>query len=195
MAWEYAMRVPPYDAGDENEAREELKKRVRELVPERSDWSWRMGLDEPRPTVTESMTNTRGLDWKQRQSLYVDARLRQQSGWYRTRARQNDDLARRWLWLVSLLQLGGLMLAFLRAAGVDIEMFGLISAATGGAMAWLQSKRHQELAQSYGFAATELHGLDEEFKSIASSEDLVKRVRESEDAISREHIAWVAKRL
>ena len=61
-------------------------------------------------------------------------------------------------------------------------------------IAWMQVKRYQELAQSYGLATQELGLIASRGLHVASDEELSKFVAESETAISREHTLWTARR-
>lgn len=71
---------------------------------------------------------------------------------------------------------------------------GLATTLTAILCAWAQTKRYQELAQAYGLAANEIASSEALSQSIQSEADLAKYVEEAEDAISREHTMWTAKR-
>lgn len=196
IAWRYAMGVPPFgvDVG-EVAARALVETRSREVLKERVDAAERIASEAAGPLVTERMTEVRRLGWASRRSVYVRDRLDDQLRWYTRRSRDNGRLAKRWLFLVSGLQLGGLVLAVLRAAGMlDVNVFGILSAAIGSAVAWLQVKRHQDLARSYGLAAFELGILKDKMQQVDAPEVFADLVHEAEEAMSREHVAWAAKR-
>jgi len=197
IAWRFAMKVPPYSsAKTESQAIGEVNKRVADLISERKKMSGVIAAHGAGAQVTDAMKQLRNLPWTDRRPIYVSERLDDQLAWYRNRAGQNAKLAGRWLLLVSLLQLIGLVLAILRSADVvTINLFGVLGAAIGAALAWLQAKRHQDLSRSYGFAALEL-GLIHGRSDLPTTEDeFVKFVEDSEEAMSREHTAWHANRL
>ena len=61
-------------------------------------------------------------------------------------------------------------------------------------IAWLQVKQHQELAQSYNLASHELSFILAQERYVRTDEDLSNFVLDSENAISREHTLWIARR-
>ena len=61
-------------------------------------------------------------------------------------------------------------------------------------VAWLQLKRHQELANSYALAAQELSFIAEQIQRVETAGEFSKFVSDAENAISREHTLWAARR-
>jgi conflict system pore-forming effector with SLATT domain len=197
IAWRFAMKVPPYNGGlTDAQAVAELNKRVADVIAERKKMSGAIAAKGAGAQVTDAMKEIRALPWKERRPIYLDERLDDQLNWYKNKGGLNDDLAGRWLSFVSILQFVGLILAVLRAADViQINLFGVLGAAIGAALAWLQAKRHQDLSRSYGFAALELGLIRSRADAPASEDQYVKFVEDAEEAMSREHTAWHAKRL
>ena len=62
------------------------------------------------------------------------------------------------------------------------------------AAAWTQYSRHDELGKSYGLAAQELAFLRSTIDVSPDEEALNSAVAATEDAISREHTMWMARR-
>jgi hypothetical protein len=197
IAWRFAMRVRPYDTSlSSADARARVNGRVSEVVKERTEMAAKIGARAAGSAVTAAMETVRGLPWADRRTVYLAERLDDQLSWYKRRGVENDQLAGRWLTFVTLVQLVGLVVAVLRAAAfLEVNVFGLISGTIGAALAWLQAKRHQDLARSYGFAALELGVLQERVRNAATEAALEALVEQAEEAMSREHTAWAAKRL
>ena len=74
---------------------------------------------------------------------------------------------------------------------LKLSVFATLATAS---IAWLQVRRHQELAQSYNLAAHELGLIAIQATHVGSDEGLSKFVADAETAISREHTMWVARR-
>ena len=55
-------------------------------------------------------------------------------------------------------------------------------------------KRHNELAQTYGLAAQELEELESITVSLTEEGKFLQIVEQVEEAISREHTMWCARR-
>lgn len=71
---------------------------------------------------------------------------------------------------------------------------GVLAAVTAGFWAWLQVRQHQALSSSYGLARHELGLIEAKFHHIQGDSQLPQLVVDGENAISREHTMWVAKR-
>jgi hypothetical protein len=63
-----------------------------------------------------------------------------------------------------------------------------------GFSAWTQAKRHDELQTSYAVAADELTNLEAKVELCTSETELLAHVEDVEEAISREHTMWRARR-
>jgi hypothetical protein len=82
----------------------------------------------------------------------------------------------------------------IRVMDSPINPTGTFSTLAAAAMAWLQVKRYQELAQSYLLAAHELGLIEAQSLHVHTEVELSAFVANAENAISREHTMWVARR-
>ena len=125
------------------------------------------------------MQQLRGADLAARRAAYGADRLENQRAWYAAKASHNE----------------GLTGAILKATGsVDINLLGLLAAAAAGAAAWLQAKEHATLANAYGIAAQELGVIRMRLAKPSDEADWAAFVEDAEEAISREHTVWLARR-
>ena len=93
---------------------------------------------------------------------------------------------------IQSLGLGG---ALLKGTGlIDFDALGILAAAAASVLAWLQIKQHATLAQSYSHAAHELSTIGALIDSVQSEAEWGRFVNDAENAISREHTAWRARR-
>ena len=89
----------------------------------------------------------------------------------------------------------GLAGALLKGTGlIDFDALGILAAAAAAVLAWLQIKQHATLAQSYSHAAYELSTIGALIDSVQSEAEWGRFVNDAENAISREHTAWRARR-
>jgi hypothetical protein len=196
LAWRYSMGVPPYakqanDAAIDDVFRTQYAALVRDIkIP-----ATRLppgGLGE---AVTAPMRETRRRSAAERKAEYIKRRLDDQREWYRTRASGNERAARVWMSLITALQGGGLVLVGLALGGaLTVNPFGLLAAMISSSAAWLQVGRHQELADAYRAATVDLELIAGTANTVNGEEDLQKLVEDAEDAMSREHTVWRAKR-
>jgi hypothetical protein len=61
-------------------------------------------------------------------------------------------------------------------------------------LSWIQAKRFQELAVSYALTAHEIGFIRQQAGGVMSDEQLSAFVGDSENAFSREHTQWIARR-
>ena len=76
----------------------------------------------------------------------------------------------------------------------NLKFVGLFTSIASALIAWLQIKQHKEQAQSYSIAELELGFIQQEAQYIADDLALSDFVGDAENAISREHTLWVARR-
>jgi hypothetical protein len=62
------------------------------------------------------------------------------------------------------------------------------------ALSWSQAKRFRELGNAYGLTVHEISLIREESGRIKTEDDFSEFVNNSENAFSREHTQWVARR-
>jgi hypothetical protein len=61
-------------------------------------------------------------------------------------------------------------------------------------LSWIQAKRFSELSASYALAAHEISFIKEQAASIKKDDNLSQFVGDAENAFSREHTQWVARK-
>ena len=70
----------------------------------------------------------------------------------------------------------------------------VVIALAAGILSWIQAKRFTELSASYALTAHEIGFINEKSATIQSEEDFSKFVGDAENAFSREHTQWAARR-
>jgi hypothetical protein len=75
-----------------------------------------------------------------------------------------------------------------------IKLTGLFTSLASALIAWLQLNQHKELAQSYCVTELDLGLVQEQAQYVKSDRDLSDFVGDAENAISREHTLWTARR-
>ncbi|MFE2724946.1 DUF4231 domain-containing protein [Kitasatospora sp. NPDC059327] len=150
--------------------------------------------------ITEAMHGLRAQPLAVRREVYLRARIQVQHDWYRSKARY---CARAGFWtgvLGVVLPLLGLVLAVLRALGwFRYDALGTVSAVAASVTAWAQLRQYRPLAAAYRLAAEELELIRHQLTGLdlgsADAEEIWARLaRDAEDAVSREHTTWQARR-
>jgi hypothetical protein len=196
LAWRYSVGgadfevdVPRADADADAELIGRLRAIVHSLQHVRLG-----GASGGEAEITPAMRALRASDYETRKRTYRRDRIADQRSWYATQATKNQNSALRWR-LASLgFQLFGVVGGVLRATGaVHVDLLGIAAAATAAVLAWLQTKDYATLGEAYSITEQELGLVDAELASVEAA-DWPAAVDNAEQAVSREHTLWRARR-
>jgi hypothetical protein len=192
-SWRFMMRAEPFDA-DDPQAREIVVRELKEMMGARPN----LRLDPSSVgghQITDEMSRVRQTRLDDRRSYYLANRVQDQIDWYARRASDHGRADVRWSVAGWLAEVIALLLALGRiVAPHSVNLVGALTAVAAGATAANQLQSHAELAVSYPLAHQELGLLSELIKWANDESGFIERVIEAENAISREHTMWAAKR-
>ncbi|WP_344439167.1 DUF4231 domain-containing protein [Kitasatospora nipponensis] len=153
-----------------------------------------------RAGVTEAMRGLRDQPLAVRREVYLRERVQVQHAWYRDKAQYCERAG----WITGVLGIVlpavGLVLAVLRALGFfTFDALGSVSAVAASVTAWAQLRQYRPLAAAYRLAADELELVRAQLTQLDlaapdSAELWARLARDAEDAVSREHTTWQARR-
>lgn len=194
LAWRYAVGGDPFPLSLPSlETDQRFLSRLAEIVSTLGD----LGLPAVQANqtqITSGLRATRASSLSDRKEEYERARIVDQSTWYGARSRENGRKARWWSNAVILASVVGLFCGFARFVGwLEVDLLGLAAAAAGAGSAWLQLNQHRTLQTSYAVAQQELLIIRDRIEAVADDEWALF-VSDAEDAISREHTLWLARR-
>lgn len=193
LAWRFAVGGDPFPV-DDVESLQHFIDRVQAVVDTFAELEL-PAVDAERTQVTRRMLELRDAPLEARRDSYREGRLREQRAWYVRRSKDHDRYVRRWRRFAVGATIAGILGGLARFAGiVDIDFLGLGAAAASAATAWNQLRQHQTLATSYALAAQELALAEARLPAAEKEADWALFVSDAEDAISREHTMWLAKR-
>jgi hypothetical protein len=146
--------------------------------------------------ITPQMREVRSLAVENRLEVYKKSRIDDQRSWYSSKASTNRKLKRRIFGVVLMAQFTafGFAIWTIIQPSRTFDPTGILATTATAFMAWMQVKRYDELAQSYSVASQDLGMVAEEAQHLESEEDLTDFVADAENAISREHTLWLARR-
>lgn len=146
--------------------------------------------------ITDAMEKLRGVGLAERRDFYSRHRISDQLSWYAKKARYNRKVSN--LVFVALVAINGfaVIYAAFRIAKPETsdwltEMLVTVSASV---LAWMQARRYSELASSYSLAANEISLIREQVPLQVTDDLFSKFVGDAENAFSREHTQWVARK-
>jgi hypothetical protein len=195
VAWRYMMRAEPFQ-GRDSEANDQLAKTLFKILEANKHVSSQATQILTTQQSTSKMQEIRALDIEERRKIYETHRVINQLHWYISKAQQNKNLASIFFCLLIAANSLAIFFALLRISYPSIEVWptDVFVAASGALMAWLQTKRFQELAASYTLTYHEIGTMRLGLSHIDEETSLSKFVGDAENAFSREHTQWQARR-
>lgn len=196
-AWRWMMRAVPYgDNPDPNKARNQFIKDLKVILEQNKSLVKKIGLaSSSLIPVSPNMEIVRELSLSDRFETYQKERIDDQLLWYLRKSRFNK---KRTTWYfgvtISLHALAILLLLYNIAEPHYNFPIESIAVAATSFLTWLQAKKYNELSSSYSLAANEISLIKEEVRSVSSEEQFSEYVLNCENAFSREHTQWYARK-
>lgn len=197
-SWSYMMRSEPYTADiTDEEADRRLVEDLKTILSENASLVLRKSQNTSVPTITQKMSTVRALTIEDRLETYVQCRIVDQRNWYGAKARKSAQKEQLSFVLMQSCQLISIGIAIFSifTQHVTSGSVGVLATLSGCILAWLQVKKYQETAQSYSIAYEELGLIEALSHTIRNELELDAFVRDAENAVSREHTLWIAKRM
>ncbi len=198
MAWRYMTGAAPYlsnlaPSGADGRFVSDLES----IFKERKQLAFGFGGEfSQQPQISERMRAVRAGDLEERRAEYLAERISDQRLWYGNEAKRNRAAGNSYFKAVVASQFFAFIaaLALARWPASSVKVTGLFASLAGSLMAWLQLKQHRELAQSYSIAELELGFIEEKARHMKGEQEFSDFVSDAENAISREHTLWIARR-
>ena len=199
LAWKYVVRARPF-AGAAQSADAD---RAYELQMDEVFQAFRDSPVIPpdsMPAITDEMRRLRAAPLNVRRDLYLTERVRAQRTWYLSRADLCDNETAKWqLVSIAAIIVGGGFAVLQIFNVVPWHVLGTFTTVAASVTAWTQLKQFGPLASAYRLAGTELDLIEVQLSrldpALPDAEESWSRLsRDAEDAVSREHTIWRARR-
>ncbi len=198
VSWRYMMCAEPYvQAMPLSDVEELFCRRLNEVLREKSVIAGVLGGEQATGgQITDTMRALRGTSLPDRMKVYLRDRIKDQRDWYAVKSKGNAMSSTRWIIGTAFVQMLGVVgaIALVRYPTLPVNPASVFSALAAALLAWLQVKQHQELAHSYGLAAHELGLIETRALHVSEEAQFAAFVADAENAISREHTMWTARR-
>lgn len=195
--WRFMMKAEPFAHHDDNYNITAFRALLSELLKENRGIGADLSGDYSKDNqVTETMLNTAKLNLQERLSIYLSDRVQEQRNWYALKSKENrKSSVKTMLWTFAFYGCAIILLliriAHPNAVYLPVNVFAVSAVAMIG---WAQLKRFKELASSYGLTAHEVGIIQTQSHNIHTDAELSDYVADSENAFSREHTQWAARR-
>lgn len=195
--WRLVMSAEPFGQAKEEAKLETFRNLLTELLEENKgigahisgDWSQK---DEITPRMLEILH----MKFADKKATYLKERIDDQRDWYAKKSGTNRQDSKKYLWFVITAYGAAIVLLLVRIAipetpFLPIDVCAIIAS---GFIGWTEIKRFDELASAYGLTAHEVGIIKSRYHSVTSISHLSSFVGDAENAFSREHTQWAARR-
>jgi hypothetical protein len=202
LSYRYMARAEPYDGPADSDADDDqFVCDLDAVVRDREGLRAALAADPEaavaqRRPITWSMRQIRLMELTRRKAWYLSERIQSQAVWYAARAQDNERTARRWFLFVTAAKVASLAAAAALVWNPEtlVKSAGFFAGVASVAMAWNQLRQHQMLAQTYALATQELGSVQDAARDVVTDKAFSVFVADAENAISREHTLWRARR-
>lgn len=194
--WRFIMRAEPYQEKEKiSTVIKEFSTDLKDILEQNKYLGYYLTKSSEDDTVTQSMLEIRKMNYTDRLNYYLSNRVNEQRNWYFTKATLNKKLSK--IWFITLISTQAIVILFLLIE-VAYEIYYLPTAsiivAGSSILSWTQIKKYQDLATSYSLTAHEIGILKSQSVDVIDDESLSDFVKDAENAFSREHTQWVARK-
>jgi SMODS and SLOG-associating 2TM effector domain 1/SMODS and SLOG-associating 2TM effector domain 3 len=193
--WRYVSKAEPFDNSDVVDANK-LRLRIKTIIEQNKDVAGLLTTHLDGVQVSDEMNRLRQGSAADRLEYYRNNRIIEQQSWYAKKASFNRKMVKRFfIFLVIVIGIAiALSVAKVRFPTASYWPTDFFVTAAAGILSWIQAKRFQELAVSYALTAHEIGFIKQEAVGPMASDELSKFVGDAENAFSREHTQWIARK-
>jgi hypothetical protein len=194
VTWRYVCRAEPFQ-GDDVSARSNFQQTLKAIVDQNRDVCGALTKHLSEAQITPVMEQLRARNLTERRATYAAERIVNQLNWYAKKAAYNRYMSKSFFWVLIVTNSMAVLFAVLRIVFPNMlfitDVFVAIAASL---LSWMQAKRFSELAASYALAAHEISLIREQSLLPDTDERFSLFVGDAENAFSREHTQWVARK-
>jgi hypothetical protein len=197
VAWLYMTCAEPYRSDrPDRQADDLLVRKLADILHANPAPTAPDGSDALAEQITPHMREVRSSPLETRKAVYLRDRVRDQRDWYGAKARSNARASTRWLCAVGAAQLLGAVasVAMVRWPDFPFHLGSVLASIAGVLVGWREVKQYGQLAHAYSLAAQELGLVEAQAASVSTEDEFAAFVADAEQAISREHTMWTARR-
>lgn len=195
VTWRFVSRAEPFNTDDEI-ARHHFRQTLKSIIEQNRDIARQLSAYLADAQITDSMMAIRQSTIEQRRQIYVEYRITEQQHWYAKKSAHNKRASNRFFaaLIITNAIAVGFAIAKVRFPSAPYWPTDVLVALALGILSWTQAKRFSELAASYALAAHEISLIKEQSDNVKTDDDLSEFIGDAENAFSREHTQWVARK-
>ncbi len=196
-SWRWIMRAEPYEDSENIEiVSKQFISDLKAILEQNRSLSDSLqsdsGIKDP---ISTTMKKVRLLSVEDRLEVYTEQRIQNQATWYSKKSQFNKRRARQWFWGSVMLHGVAILMLLLRVGDPSLKLpIEVMATGAGAVLTWLQAKKYNELNSAYALTAHEIVLIKGDALSVKDEKQLSEFVKNSENAFSREHTQWVARK-
>lgn len=194
--WRWMMKAEPYNDSDETINNRLFLNDLKQILEQNKKLGALIGnssaINEP---ITKKMKEIRLLDTSDRLSFYIEQRINNQLNWYMKKTLSFKKRSRNWFILLVFLHIVAIFFLLYQIMNVTFTFpIEILTVGAGVVISWIQAKKYRQLAAAYSLAAHEITLIKFDSENAKDEKSLSEFVIDSENAFSREHTQWIAKK-
>lgn len=195
VTWRYVCRSEPFQGADAV-ARQDFRQKLKAIVEQNRGVAQALTSYLDGVQITDVMTQMRARPLKERKEAYAADRIGDQLTWYARKATSNRRASSLFFRALIATNAVALSFAILRIKFVDVAFWptDIFVSTAASLLGWMQAKRFSELAGSYALTAHEIGLIRDQSLQSSNDEEFSLFVGDAENAFSREHTQWIARK-
>jgi hypothetical protein len=195
--WRWMMQVEPYqDIKDDIKRRNTFQEDLKQILQDNTVIFKKLAVGE---SFNDNIIFTKLMDciyqkeWKDKLKFYKKYRIEDKYNWYCEKTKQNKHCNNIYFGIIIVLYiLIIILMGFNIRCPSQWYPIGILSIMASTFITWIQAKRYNELHDSYALTTYDISLFA---KEDINEKDFSNYVINSENAFSREHAQWYAKKL
>jgi DNA-binding transcriptional regulator of glucitol operon len=195
VTWRYITKAEPFFV-DDTKANLILQSKISEVITQNRNVADKLITHLETPPISDEMRRLRSQLLVQRKQNYVDNRIKDQLSWYAKKAQFNSSASWWAFTILVVINAFAVMIGVAKVAYPTVSYWptDIFIASAASLLGWMQAKRFSELSASYTLTAHEIGIIGEQSHQEMEDEQFSLFVGDAENAFSREHTQWVARK-
>ena len=195
LTWRYVSRAEPFDQTDAM-ARHQFGLKLKAVLSQNKEVSRLLTTHLAAEQIAPELDVLRNVTTEKRLDFYRTHRIIEQQHWYAKKASENRRMVNRFFTaLIATISIAIFFaIAKVKYPTATFWPTDLLVTIAAGLLSWIQAKRFQELSASYALTAHEISLIRQSASGPMTDAQLSQFVGDAENAFSREHTQWVARK-
>lgn len=195
ITWRYVTKAEPFHETD-GIAKKIFLEKLKAIFAQNQGVSGKLITHISEKQISPVMVQLRSDSFDARRKNYIKFRVNDQLDWYEKKAKFNKGASEIFFAALIFTNFLAFICAFVKIANVQYRYFptDILIVIAASLLTWMQAKRFSELSASYALTAHEISIIREQADELISDDGLSLFVGDAENAFSREHTQWVARK-